>query len=262
MAILALPTDFGTRDGYVAAMKGVLAALAPGAGVFDVSHEIRPHDIRAGAWALRQYWNLFPPGTIHVAVVDPGVGAARRALLVRAGGHTLIGPDNGIFSWVLAMAGRWRAFSLKDSVRRPGASGDTFDGRDRFAYAAGLLAAGSDWRDLVAGPARNIKSYAWPRATRSAGRITGRIVHLDQFGNAITSIPANWIAGKGKDAVIRCNDFVANKIQNVYDDVPEGMPLVHPESTGLLELSVNKRDASSMFGFSIGDSVVLDYGPH
>lgn len=258
MAIITLLTDFGSSDGYVAAMKGVLASTAPGASVVDASHDIPPYDVRSGAWALRTYWRFFPAGTVHVAVVDPGVGSSRCALLVRADGRFLLGPDNGLFSWVYQQAGRWNAFALRSAVLRPGAMGQTFHGRDIFAYAAGLLAAGTDWRALVLGPAHKPTRFKWPGQRQRGNRLWGEVVHIDRFGNALTSIPMEAL-GEKTAVFIRCNNLELKRIHETYNAVPAQRPIAHPDSSGLLELSINEGNAAKSYGISIGSRVVIEF---
>lgn len=256
MKTITLLSDFGTADGYVAAMKGVILSACPDARIIDATHEIPPHDVRAGAWALRHYALLYPPETIHVAVVDPGVGTVRAPLLVRVGGHWLIGPDNGLFSWVLQQAGRSRSFRIRPDVHRAGAPSRTFHGRDVFAHVAGLLAAGADWRSLVASPVRPVR-WRWATPRRAGDRIAGEIVHVDRFGNAISNIPAEWVRRSGPRLVIRCNEFTASRLCATYADVKAGATCALEESTGLLELAVREGNAAHSCRIAVGDHVVL-----
>jgi S-adenosylmethionine hydrolase len=139
---VTLLTDFGTRDGYVAAMKAVLASLAPDAQVADAAHDLAQGDVHGGAVALLRYWRLYPPGSVHVVVVDPGVGTRRRAVAVRADGRFLVGPDNGVLSWALGEARRKRAVEIHQPVVGAPDASATFHGRDVFAPAAAYLARG------------------------------------------------------------------------------------------------------------------------
>jgi S-adenosylmethionine hydrolase len=256
MSIVTLLTDFGTADGYVAAMKGVILAERPDARVIDATHDIPRHDIRAGAWALRHYWKLFPADTIHVAVVDPGVGSARRALIARADGRWLIGPDNGLFSWALRESRRANTWALKADVRRRDAVGNTFHGRDVFAHAAGKLASGSPLREL-AGARIDPVCFSWPRPSVGKKVIRGAVVHIDRFGNAITNIPASALARTGPRAEIECEGFRVGKVSGFYSEVAIGMPLAIVESTGLLELAVREGSASTEYRISIGSAVLI-----
>ena len=186
--IVTLLTDFGTVDGYVAAMKGVILSQAPAATVVDATHEIPPQDVLAGAWALRQYALLFPPGTIHVAVVDPGVGTARRALLVEADERLYLAPDNGILGWVVRGAKAVRRRALLRDVRLPGETSSTFHGRDIFAFAAGVLASRKRTVDDVSTGIEDIEWPAWVEPARDGVSLAGSVIHVDAFGNLVTNI--------------------------------------------------------------------------
>ena len=180
MPIVTFTTDFGSRDGYAGAMKGVVLSLAPNATLVDISHGVPPQDVAAGAVALTQAAPLFPPGTIHVAVVDPGVGGARADLLVEAGGHFFVGPDNCVLSLV-ARAGR-RVFRIEAPAFRREPVSPTFHGRDVFAPTAGLLASGARASD--AGPAvEEMVELTQPVVSRRAGQAEGRVIHVGAFGN-------------------------------------------------------------------------------
>lgn len=185
--IVTLLTDFGTADGYVAAMKGVIASLAPDAAIHDATHEIPPQDIAAGAWALGSYWRWYPKGTIHVAVVDPGVGTERQALLVTADEHLFLAPDNGLLSVVLRQASDVQLRRLRASVSHPQGRSATFHGRDVFAYAAGLLARG-ETPNSISEPSDNVVMSPWSVVRKEADRLVGEVVHVDRFGNLITNI--------------------------------------------------------------------------
>lgn len=255
MRIITLLTDFGTADGYVAAMKGVIFSLAPHARLVDATHEIPAHDIRAGAWALRHYWRLFPEETIHVAVVDPGVGSARRRLLIRADGRFLIGPDNGLFSWVLAESNDPQAYEIRPEIRRREGVGATFEGRDVFAVAAGRLARGDALEELIVGKIEPIR-FPWPPFRRLEGGIVGAVVHIDRFGNAITNIPASAIAGREGEITATCKGFEGRFVR-CYSEVSAGEPLIQIDSTGLLELAVREDQAARRYGLAVGDEVFI-----
>ena len=191
--IITLLTDFGTRDAYAASMKGVILSIAPDARIIDITHEVPPQDIVEGAWTLASAYRWFPAGTVHVAVVDPGVGSARRAIAARAGAWTFVAPDNGVLAWALDGAGDVRAVELADTRWfQPGVS-STFHGRDIFAPVAAHLASGVALDelgprvdDLVALP------VASPHVTPE--RITCEVVHVVLFGNAITNLDAVTLA--------------------------------------------------------------------
>src|SRR5687768_11201874 len=181
--IITLLTDFGTADGYVAEMKGVILTRAPEASLVDVTHDVPPQDVESGRLALARYWRRFPSGTVHVAVVDPGVGSPRAALAVESDGRFLVGPDNGVLSPALLVAGA-RAVTLPI----PAGAAATFHGRDVFAPAAAELALGATL-DALGSPALDFVVRRTPEPRRLAdGSIEGQVITIDRFGNATTNL--------------------------------------------------------------------------
>src|SRR5437899_12583708 len=201
VAVITLTTDFGTRDTYVAEMKAAILAIARDIHLVDITHEIAPHDVLEGALALEAAAPRFPTATIHVAVVDPGVGTARRGLAVASGDQVFIGPDNGLFTPFLGGA-PWRAFELRAEQFRAAGVSRTFHGRDVFAPAAAHLAHGLEPARLgppVADPVR----LPWAAARVTEGRVGGAVVHVDRFGNLVTSIDGDTIASLGSGVTVR-----------------------------------------------------------
>jgi S-adenosylmethionine hydrolase len=257
MSIVTLTTDFGTQDYYVGAMKGVMLAIAPRARLVDLTHQVPPQDLLAGAFVLRHAACEFPPGTIHLAVVDPGVGTLRRPLAARAAGQLWVGPDNGLFS-----------FAFGDSERQiraivhPGLTSSrrsaTFHGRDLFAPAAAHLAAGFPFEEIgppVADPV--CLEEMTPR--RQAGRIRGQIIHVDRFGNLVTNIPAADLAGWEKGLRIHLGSgWELQGICRTYADVGPGRLLALIGSAGLLEVSVNGGSAARMLGIERRAPVIVE----
>src|SRR5205085_3759747 len=184
--------DFGAGDGYAGAMKGVVLSPAPAAQLVDITHGVPPMDVAAGAAALAQAAPLFPPGTIHIAVVDPGVGGERADILIEAGGSLYIGPDNGVLS--LAARPPRRVYRIEASMFRRDPVSPTFHGRDVFAPTAGRLAGGA--RPMEAGPILDSMVEITRAPTRrAAGIVEGEVIHVDGFGNLITSLPGDVLAG-------------------------------------------------------------------
>jgi S-adenosyl-L-methionine hydrolase (adenosine-forming) len=236
--IITLTTDFGARDGFVGAMKGVIARLTPEARVVDVAHDIPRHDIAHGAWVLATAAGEFPSGTIHVAVVDPGVGSARLEVIVAAGGQLFVGPDNGLFQHVAAwgVEGTWAITS--PAFRLPDAA-PTFHGRDVFAPAAAALARGLP--PEAAGPATCLAgALAWPPAV--AGGLRGHIVHIDVYGNLISDL--RLPSGLAPSARVVLGTHVL-PISRTYADVPAGAALAYVGSAGTLELALRDGDAAA-----------------
>lgn len=248
--IVTLLTDFGTADGYVAEMKGVLLSEAPGVTLVDVSHELAPQDVEAGRLAVARYWRRFPPGTVHVAVVDPGVGTDRLALAVESDGRFLVGPDNGVLSPALLVPGA-RAVRLT-----PGpAAAPTFHGRDVFAPAAARLAAGAAL-DLLGEPADDCVLRRTPEPRRLAdGSVEGTVIAIDRFGNAVTNLLAGpAVTQRGGTLGVGA---WAVPIGRVYGDVEPQELVALVSSNGLLEIAVRDGSAAERLGLTRGARVVL-----
>ena len=242
MAIITLTTDFGTRDGYVGAVKGVLARNTT-ATVIDIAHDIPRGDIAHAAWVVTASSREFPHGTIHVVVVDPGVGGLRRPVIVKASGQWYVGPDNGVFACVAdARSDAWAIEARHFRARRVS---PTFHGRDVFATAAAALARGEDV--LMAGPTVRLTG-ALPWGAREQGH--GRIVHVDHFGNLISDLPAAE-AGGGVSIAGRTLPIVAT-----YEDVAIGQPLAYIGSAGTIEIAVRDGRADALLEAPRGTAVV------
>ncbi len=236
MPIVTLTTDFGTADGYVGAMKGVIATMAPGTTVIDDAHDVPRHDVAHAAWVLVTSAFEFPLGTIHVCVVDPGVGGARNEVVVAARRHLFVGPDNGVFALVGAGAdGAWAITSA--AFHRPSPS-PTFHGRDVFAPAAAALARGLP--PHLAGPAITLTTPA-----RAPG---GAIVHVDRYGNLISDLRP------GPSAVTIAGRAVA--VQRTYEDVAPGELVAYVGSAGTIEIAVREGSAAALLGVARGAMVV------
>jgi S-adenosylmethionine hydrolase len=244
--IVTLTTDFGTADGYVGAMKGVILARAPGTVVVDVTHEVPAQDVAAAAFALAQAASCFPPGTIHLVVVDPGVGGRRREVILDDGSHLFVGPDNGVFALAApAVREGWQIAAPR--FRRDPVS-PTFHGRDIFAPAAAALAAGAAPAD--AGPLVALEGTLGPRPLlmSHAGRqVTGHVVHVDRFGNLVTDIPADALPPQ---AAVRIGSIEIRPIRATYADVAKGEVVAYVGSSSTLEVGV--RDGSARDVLSVG----------
>lgn len=256
MAIVTLTSDFGTRDGYVGEMKGVVLERAPSARLVDVTHDVPPGDVWSGAWTLSRVWTRFPPGTIHLAVVDPGVGTDRRAAAVRIAGRWLVGPDNGLLTLA---SGEVEAARELD----PGRVGlepfsDTFHGRDLFAPAAGHLASGGDPGGL--GPpleAGSLIRLPVPAPERDGERLRGRVVHVDRFGNLVTDLPSEWLPTSPTASV---GDYTIAATGDSFAAVEPGDPVLIRGSGGTLEICVRDASAAEVLGVGRGESVEVRPG--
>jgi S-adenosylmethionine hydrolase len=247
--IVTLTTDFGLSDFYVAAMKGALLRHCPGATLVDVTHAVRRHDVLNGAIALERAVEAFPPGTVHVAVVDPGVGTDRRLLVARWPGQTVVCPDNGLITW--AWRRRGPAVTVHELTWRPAAHSHVFHGRDILAPAAGMLAAGTPPERLGRWVNDPVLLDVASAADLSAG---GTILHLDHFGNATTNLPAALLDGV-EIADIRAAGRRLGPPRRTYSDVRPGEPLALIGSSGLLEIAVREGSAAAALGLAVGDRV-------
>jgi S-adenosylmethionine hydrolase len=243
--IITLLTDFGTADGYVAELKGVLYSTAPGVTVVDLSHEIPPQDIEAGRLAVARYWRRFPSGTVHVVVVDPGVGSSRTALAVSSDGRYLVGPDNGVLSPSLLASGAHAV-----SLPVPPTASATFHGRDVFAPAAASLATGTPI-DALGKPCVDPVIRRTPEARRgSDGSVIGEVIAIDRFGNAIS----NLIAPRGGQIEIAGRVM---PIVRAYADAPPGDVVALVGSSGFVEVAQRDGSAARALNVARGTTVVL-----
>ena len=236
MAMITLLTDFGSRDHYVGVMKGVIAGLAPHAHVIDISHDVEPFQIAQAAYLLSQSWKWFPAGTVHLAVVDPGVGSARRAIAAQAQGHSFVLPDNGL----LSMAGV--ETPVVREIRNPAlmlrAVSQTFHGRDIFAPVAAHLAAGVDFEKV--GPLID----NWVRLSAAGPRV----IHIDRFGNVITSLRAA--------TALQVGETYINGIVPAYSAAPRAQLFLITGSGGYIEISEREASAAARIGCKVGDPVI------
>ena len=252
--IITLTTDFGLRDSYVAEMKAAILAITRHVCLVDVTHEVEPHDITEGALAVEAAARSFPPGTVHIAVVDPGVGTARRGLAVAATGQVFIGPDNGLLTPLLQTTG-WEAVELAAPEFRRRHVSRTFHGRDVFAPAAAHVAGGLELSRLgprVLDPVR----LPWPEVREVAGTIAGAVVLVDRFGNLVTSIHGGAVAGLGEGATIRIGSRRLPLV-STYGDLPPGQAGALVGSRDRLEIAVREGSAALQLRAERGTAVVV-----
>ncbi|MGH7460045.1 MAG: SAM hydrolase/SAM-dependent halogenase family protein [Longimicrobiales bacterium] len=250
MPRVTLLTDFGTRDGYAAALKGVIAQTCPGALIDDATHDLAAGDVLGAALTLERYWRRYPEGTVHMVVVDPGVGGDRRALAVRADGRFLVGPDNGVFSRALKGALDVEARELTQASSPDREISATFHGRDIFAPAAALLACGHALAEL--GPhAAHLVTLPELDVVVAGDSLVGQVIHVDRFGNLITNI---GIEASGARQV-RLAALELGPVRRTYSDVASGAALALIGSGGLLEIAVRDGDAAQTLQAALGDRV-------
>jgi len=250
--VITLLTDFGLDDAYVGIVKGVVLGVNPLARLVDLSHGVPPQDVRRAALLLATAYRVFPAGTVHLAVVDPGVGSRRRAIIVARAGQWFVGPDNGVFTPFLDDTGSWSAVELGATWCRAAEVSPTFHGRDVFAPAAAHVARGAAIERF--GPElRDPVRVRWPAALRSSGALHGEVVHLDRFGNLITSIRATDLAG---DDVVEVSGREL-PILGTYSDLPPGATGGLIGSGGRLEIATREESAARSLGVGRGARVTL-----
>jgi len=268
MSVITLTTDFGLEDSYVAAMKGVILGINPQATIVDVTHTVPPQDIQAGAFALLGAAPYFPKGTVHVAVIDPGVGSERRAIAMQAGGYFFIGPDNG----VLTLAAQVHNLRRKLSLVRPSSTlkaihllnpeywlsevSSTFHGRDIFAPVAAHLSSGEPF-DNFGLPIEDYTLIELKPPIERDDALIGEILYIDRFGNLISNI-LNWrIPEVREQARVEIAETCFCGIFQTYSNAKLGEPLALIGSSGFLEIAVRNGNAARQLDAKIGDTVIV-----
>jgi S-adenosylmethionine hydrolase len=256
-AVITLTTDFGTRDPYVAEMKAVILRLNSTVRFVDVTHEVAPHDVVEGGLAVEAIAAVCPPGTIHVAVVDPGVGTSRRGLVVVAGGQLFVGPDNGIFTAPLSLPDR-QAFELRAAAYRLPTVSPTFHGRDVFGPAAAHLALGVP-PDRFGPPVADPVRLGWVESREVGDGVEGQVIHVDRFGNLITSIAADTVERMTRAGAPVSVHIARRRIALVHtfgDLAADGAGAL-VGSHGRLEVVVREGSAAARLGAGRGATVCL-----
>jgi len=257
-AIITLTTDFGTRDAYVAEMKGVMLDIAAAGGhpvsLIDLTHEVAAHDVTEGALALDAAVPFFPRGSIHLAVIDPGVGTDRRGLVLRTERAVFVGPDNGLFTPFLE-GPTWEAWELRAEQYRLSAVSRTFHGRDIFAPAAAHLAAGVA-PERFGPPIRDPVRLAWPTLRAVSAADAGAVLHVDRYGNLVTSIRAETLTEVGDGARIRLAGRPLPLV-GTYGELEAGQAGALVGSSGRLEIAVREGSAAARFKARRGTPVVV-----
>ena len=261
MSTITLLTDFGHQDPYVGIMKGVIATRCPEATVIDLCHEVEPQNVAQASYLLETSYRYFPAGTIHVAVVDPGVGSDRRAIGVRVCEHVFVAPDNGLL-WAIVMDTRpdWivnvtnRSYFLDDVS-------STFHGRDVFAPVGAALACGADASQLGQRIGSIQELEAAQPSVQPGGTANGTVVHVDRFGNLITNFTESWLAerhGDPRTTQVCVGQRLLRGVSQTYADVEPGQALALIGSTGRLEISVNGGSAAQELSAGLGTTVSVN----
>lgn len=248
--IVTLTTDFGLRDSYVAAMKAAVLRHCPDARLLDVTHQIPPHDVLFGSITLERAVDGFFPGTVHLAVVDPGVGTNRRILVVSINKQIVVCPDNGLITWSWRLHPGGTAYEL---TWRPAKASATFHGRDVMGPAAGMLAGGTSIDSIAKKIDDPILLDVMPA---EAGTPKGQVIYIDHFGNAVTNIGSNIVL-KQTIRSIAIKGRGLGRIRKTYWDVAPGKPLALIGSAGLLEIAVRDGSAAKSLRLKVGDKVTI-----
>lgn len=253
-SLITLTTDFGAGSPYVAQLKGVILSLQPQAVLVDVTHAISPQNVRQAALVLEDVTCRFPISSIHVAVVDPGVGTDRRLLAAEIGGRYYIAPDNGLLGRLLAAAPAARVVALtRPAFWLPSVSA-TFHGRDIMAPVAAHLSLGTAL-DELGEPCADPTQLDWPRVTRDKHRLAGEVQAIDAFGNLITNISHELLADVGPAAVVQCGGRTISGLTDTYGRQPPGSLIALLDSGNRLEIAVVNGSAAVELRAEVGDAV-------
>ena len=256
--IVTLLTDFGSRDHYVAAVKGVLLSINPSLQLVDISHEITPQNIQEAGFVLASAFRYYPEGTVHLAVVDPGVGAKRLGLAAATQSHFFVGPDNGLFDQVFALDPPQQVVSLENPDYQLPQVSTTFHGRDIFAPAAAHLSLGLALEKL--GPPITYKIRSSGRALLTdQDELQGEIIHVDRFGNLISNVEISYAGTQIhlQDLRVYLADQQVLTGPNTYEEAPPLSPFALIGSSGLLEVSVRNGSAHEVTGKGVGTSILI-----
>jgi S-adenosyl-L-methionine hydrolase (adenosine-forming) len=259
--LITLLTDFGTADYFVAAVKGVILASNPHARIVDITHEIAPHDIEAGAFTLLAACSSFPPSTVHVAVVDPGVGSSRRPIVTQANEQFFVGPDNGIFSYVCDRAPQTETVHLTNTKYFRHPVSPTFNGRDIFAPVAAALSTGVEPSVLGETIEDHVKLKPLKAETAPGGEILGRIIQVDRFGNCVTNITPDELTPEmiGAGAKVRVKRKTVKSFRSYFAEDTGSRDKVFAiwGSAGFLEIAAVQESAAKVLNLRRGDEVTI-----
>ncbi len=253
--IITLTTDFGYKDPYAAEMKGVILSINPHAIIVDMTHSMEPQHIEETAYVIGSSFSYFPSGTIHIVVVDPGVGSGRKALILDAGGFYFVGPDNGVFSHILHFSSPVNGIHITEEKYMLSKDSPTFQGRDLFAPVAAWLSKGLT-PDAFGPSAKDFVTFLVTRSEVTHGGLSGEIIYLDRFGNAITNIKGADLASFAGRYVVEVNNSVSEPVK-YYAQAGEDRLGCLVNSSGYLELFVNKGNAAEKYDIKKGDKVIV-----
>jgi len=252
--VITLLTDFGLNDNFVAIMKGVILSINPQATIVDITHNVPPQDVWTAAYLLTTSHPYFPAGTIHVAVVDPGVGTRRRAIAVETQRAFFVAPDNGLLTCILKEEKVRKIVALTEPRYWLPEPSSTFHGRDIFAPVAAHLSRGVPLEEMGT-PVQDPVLLDWPYPLkRPDGTIVGHVLHVDRFGNLITNLEEKHISG---DVVVEVAGHKIEGLKRTFADVEPGKPLAYIGSTGRLEIAIRQGNAAQTFNVRRGDKILV-----
>lgn len=258
--LIALLTDFGAGDGYVGVMKGVMLGIAPRVPLVDITHQIAPQDVEGGAWVLHTSWRYFPEHSIFLCVVDPGVGSARRAVAVLVASRIFVGPDNGLFSYVLAAEPVEMAVELDNPRFHLPSPSSTFHGRDIFSPSAAHLASGVPLDQLGRPvPPESLVTFAPPQPTWRGDTLIAHVVHVDHYGNLITDIGRDLASSvlSAAEPSLQIAGHAVTARGHTFADGPEGAPFFLLDSSGYLAIALRNGSAAAALGVKRGVEVAV-----
>jgi S-adenosylmethionine hydrolase len=252
--LVTFTTDFGNRDGYAGIMKGVVLDIDPRISCVDISNEVEPGNIRAAAWVVRNAYRYFPSGSVHLVVVDPGVGSHRRGIVLSSRDHMFVAPDNGVLSLVLPDANDWAAFEISNrELWRPTVS-NTFHGRDIFAPVAAHLASGRPVKSVgMPIDVDGLVTFRQPVPAVIGNELRGSVVYIDRFGNLITNIEAEHLASA---VSVHCYD-VEIPLGQTYASVEPNSLVAYAGSHGFVEIGLNMGRADKHIGVNEGAPIAV-----
>lgn len=255
MSIITLLTDFGSQDYFVGAMKGVILSIKPGATIVDITHEVPPQDLQAGAFNVLAAYKDFPSGTIHIAVIDPGVGSARKGIVIDCAGQFFVGPDNGLFSWICDREQSFRAFELSEEkfFRHPVSR--TFHGRDIFAPVAAALANGVAVEEFGPRVEKLVRLESLTPVKGEGGGVEAIIIHIDRFGNCITNLTPEHF-GAGARLVFKGREIAGTRAFFSDGAASDDELFCFPGSAGFIEIAVQNSSAAEVLHAQRGDRVI------
>lgn len=259
MAVVTLLTDFGGADYFVGAMKGAILSADPRAVIVDLTHDIPAFDVEAAAFTLLAACESFPAGTVHVAVVDPGVGSERRSMAAECAGRFYVGPDNGLFSYVFERGGAARVFHLTNRKFFRQSVSSTFHGRDVFAPVAGALSAGVALDELGAAVSDWVRLAPLAPARKTDGSLEARIIHIDRYGNCVTNVTRGELTDEqiARGFRVEAGSVVVSDFRRFFADANDetGAPFALWGSAGFLELAAFRDSAARLLQLTRGQTI-------